>query len=97
MNKTIKVAAVAAGMIWGAGISSASAAWQYDEEAGTISDGNWTFAVSSWKDTTFQTTAGATGYLAGSGELDLAAAEEDLGRKWGYQKNSSTAIRTSLP
>ena len=42
MNKTIKVAAVAAGMIWGAGISSASAAWQYDAGAGTISDGNWT-------------------------------------------------------
>ena len=106
-NWVLEFAAVA-GLIWGAGIPSASAAWQYDADAGTISDGNWTFKVSKWTDTTFQPTAGATGYLAGSGALDLAAAEEDLGRKWIYQyaqfsgnKNITSikipASQTSLP
>ena len=67
-------------MIWGAGISSASAAWQYDEGAGTISDGNWTFEVKSWGATSFTTkyTADMAELPSGSGVLDIDQAVKDL-------------------
>ena len=93
-TSALKFAAVAA-MVCGFA-AAAAAGWEYEPDTSTISDGNWTFKVSEWKDgaTTFKTTVKAAGCLEGSGELDLAAAEEDLGRKWVYQNDQFSGCKT---
>lgn len=101
VSKVVKCVAVAA---FAFGLAAeAGATWQYDAGTGTISDGNWTFAVSTWLDgaTTFRTTAGSSGRIAGAGVLDIAQTEADLGREWSFQtaqfKQCTTITRIVLP
>jgi len=81
-TSALKFAAVAAMVCGFAAV--AAAGWEYDPEAGTISDGNWTFEVKSWGASSFTTkyTADMAALPSGSGVLDIDQAVKDLGKNW---------------
>lgn len=58
-----------------------------ESEPELVTDGNWSFKVTEWKEngTTFKTGRGTEGYLGGSGVLDLRNVNTQLGRTWTFE------------
>lgn len=81
----------------------AEGTWRYsaaaDNQYGVncITDGNWWLKVTDWSATGFGFSGAASAYYkAGSGKLDFAKAEADLGRSWLWYDSRSLQGLTTM-
>lgn len=104
MNKLIvSICAVAALSRLGFADEPEEGTWRYSPAAenqygvNCITDGNWWLKVTDWTATVFSFSSNfSTAYKAGSGKLDLAKAEADLGRTWLFYENNSFNGQTTM-